>query len=134
MTHSQNDTRPNIAEIAQRPFVKSSFSGGQGSCVGIKRFGTWTVVGKHELGADSPTLIFPNSDWNEFCTRVARNERASAGEVSAIFTPEGGFTLTESTNEQAPTIVYDKAEWDAFKLGAQAGELRGAYPQGTLVS
>lgn len=134
MTQPQNSPRPTLADISQRPFVKSSFSGGQGSCVGIKRFDDWTVVGKHELGDASPTLVFPSTDWDEFCSRVAQGERTSAGEVIAVFTPDGGFTLTEATNGQAPVIIYDKAEWDAFELGIQAGELHGAHPQGTLVS
>ncbi|WP_017582519.1 DUF397 domain-containing protein [Nocardiopsis valliformis] len=128
MTRHQNGSRPSLAEITQLPFVKSSFSGGQGSCVGIKRFGPWTIVGKHELGEASPTLAFPSADWDEFCTRIAQGEKTSFGEVTAAFTPEGGFTLTEATNPQAPIIVYDRAEWDAFQLGAQAGELRSATP------
>ncbi|WP_017585728.1 DUF397 domain-containing protein [Nocardiopsis ganjiahuensis] len=134
MTNPQNGLRPTLAEITRRPFVKSSFSGGQGSCVGIKRFGNWTVVGKHELGDASPVLVFPSTDWDEFCIRVSRGEESSAGEVAAVFTPDGGFTLTEATNDRAPIIVYDKAEWDAFALGARAGELRGANTRGTLVS
>ncbi|RKS05908.1 uncharacterized protein DUF397 [Nocardiopsis sp. Huas11] len=134
MIHPSGDPRPTSAEITEQSFTKSSFSGGQGSCVGIKRFGDWTVVGKHELAAASPTLIFPRADWDGFCALVARGERTGVGEVAAAFTSDGGFTLTETSNVGAPTIVYDRDEWEAFKLGVEAGELRSGDPRGTLVS
>lgn len=126
-------SRPTSAEISTRSFTKSSFSGGQGSCVGIKRFDHWTVVGKTQLGEHSPTLVFTNSDWDRFCSSVAQGDPTSIGTVQAVLTSDGGFTLTESGNEQAPDIVYDRTEWEAFKLGVQAGELRGAEPRGVLV-
>ena len=126
-------SRPTPAEITARPFTKSSFSGGQGSCVGIKRFGHWTVVGKTQLGEHSPTLVFPNETWDRFCTSVAQGDRISIGTVQAVFTSDGGFTLTESDNDQAPKIAYDRSEWEAFRLGVQAGELRGSDPRGVLV-
>lgn len=125
--------RPTSAEVIARPFTKSSFSGGQGSCVGIKRFDTWTAVGKTQLGRNSPTLIFPNADWDRFCSHVAQGDRVSVGKVKATFTSDGGFILTETDNAQAPTITYDQAEWEAFHLGTQAGELYGADPRGVLV-
>ncbi|MFV2199081.1 DUF397 domain-containing protein [Nocardiopsis sp. LOL_012] len=134
MTHPSGGPRPTQVEVAQQPFTKSTFSGGQGSCVGIKRFGEWTVVGKHELGDDSPTLFFPSAHWDGFCSSIARGKPRSVGEVDAVFTPEGGFTLTEASNDDAPVIVYDRDEWDAFKLGVDAGELRSDDPRGVLVS
>lgn len=126
-------SRPISTEITAQPFTKSSFSGGQGSCVGIKRFSDWTVVGKTQLGEHSPTLVFANADWDRFCAHIAQGHRSPTGMVQATFTPDGGFTLTETDNDQAPTIVYDQAEWDAFELGVQAGELQGTEPRGVLV-
>lgn len=126
-------SRPTSAEITARPFTKSSFSGGQGSCVGIKRFDAWTAVGKTQLGEHSPTLIFPNADWDRFCIHVAQEERVSVGKVNATFIADGGFILTETDNDQAPTIAYDQAEWEAFRLGVRTGELHGTEPHGVLV-
>lgn len=134
MTHPSGRPRPTQVEVTQQPFTKSTFSGGQGSCVGIKRFGDWTVVGKHELDDASPTLFFPSAHWDEFCTLVARGERTSIGEVAAVFTADGGFTLTEASNDVAPTILYDRDEWEAFRLGVEAGELRSETTLGVLVS
>ncbi|OLT30709.1 hypothetical protein BJF83_24615 [Nocardiopsis sp. CNR-923] len=91
-------------------------------------------MGKHELGAASPTLFFPNAHWDKFCSSIARGKPGSVGEVAAVFTSDGGFTLTEASNDAAPTIAYDRDEWDAFRLGVEAGELRSENPRGVLVS
>lgn len=57
------------------------------------------------------------------------------GECVQVRSPcEGVAEIGDTKNPLGPALVYAKAEWGAFKLGAQAGELRGANPQGASVS
>ena len=114
-------------------WTKSSYSSTGATCVQVRpsREGV-TEIGdsKHP---DGPTLRVPHASWDHFLDQVATG-RAAYGRLLPNFLPDGGFTLTDTSAPGSPTLTYTKAEWDAFNLGAKAGELRSTDPLGTLVS
>ena len=114
-------------------WTKSSYSSTGATCVQVRvpRAGV-TEIGdtKHP---DGPTLTVPDNDWEHFLEQVA-NATADFGRLRAQFLPDGGFTLTDTATPNSPVLTYTKAEWDAFKLGVDAGELRSGDPRGVPVS
>lgn len=114
-------------------WVKPSASTNPQGCVQVRspREGV-TEIGDTK-NPNGPTLTVPHAAWEHFLDQVATG-RTAYGRLRPEFLADGGFTLTDAATPNSPALVYTKAEWDAFKLGAQAGELRGTNPQGTLVS
>ncbi len=114
-------------------WTKSSYSSTGATCVQVRV----PRVGVVEVGdtkdPDGPTLTIPNADWEHFLTQVTHGT-TDFGSLRAEFLPDGGFNLTDMNTPNSPILVYTKAEWDAFKLGVDAGELRSDDPRGTLVA
>ncbi|WP_017601125.1 DUF397 domain-containing protein [Nocardiopsis lucentensis] len=114
-------------------WTKSSFSSTGATCVQVRTPRAGVIEIGDTKNPTGPTLTVPNDDWEYFLDRVARGT-TDFGRLSLGFLPDGGFTLTDTGAPNSPVLVYTKAEWDAFKLGVEAGELRSGDPRGVLVS
>ncbi|MFI6575384.1 DUF397 domain-containing protein [Nocardiopsis sp. NPDC050513] len=114
-------------------WTKSSFSSTGATCVQVRA----PRPGVTEIGdtknPDGPTLTVPGFDWEYFLGQVT-NGTTDFGRLRAEFLPDGGFTLTDTGIPNSLVLTYTKSEWDAFKLGVEAGELRSEDPRGLLVS
>ncbi|MEV2276925.1 DUF397 domain-containing protein [Nocardiopsis sp. NPDC049922] len=112
--------------------MKSSASTSAQGCVQVRV----PRAGMIEIGdtknPDGPTLTVPDTDWDHFLTQVATGG-TDCRRLCAAFLSHGGFTLTDTAVPRSPVLVFTKAEWDAFKQGVDAGELRGTDPRGILV-
>ncbi|WP_081748766.1 DUF397 domain-containing protein [Nocardiopsis sp. CNT312] len=114
-------------------WVKASFSTNPQGCVQVRVPRTGLVEIGDTKDPHGPTLTVPARDWDHFLDQVARGTTDFA-RLHAAFPTGGGFTLTDTAAPGSPALVYTRAEWDAFKLGVDAGELRGHDPRGALVS
>ncbi|WP_116248470.1 DUF397 domain-containing protein [Nocardiopsis sp. FIRDI 009] len=114
-------------------WTKSSFSSTGATCVQVRAPRAGVIEIGDTKNPNGPTLTVPNDDWEYFLDRVARGT-TDFGRLRAEFLLDGGFTLTDTAEPGSPVLVYTKAEWDAFKLGVEAGELRSGDPRGVLVS
>lgn len=112
-------------------WIKASASTSAQGCVQVRSTG----VGLTEIGdtknPHGPTITIPNADWTYFLDQVAEG-RADYRRLVPHFLPGGGFTLIDTVTN-TPDLTYTRAEWDSFKAGAQAGELRTPDPRGVLV-
>ncbi|MCY9782556.1 DUF397 domain-containing protein [Nocardiopsis sp. EMB25] len=111
---------------------KSSYSGGTNECVQVRTPHAGVIEIGDTKAPTGPTLTVPDSDWKYFLDQVARGT-TDFGRLRAEFLPDGGFTLTDTAVPNSPVLAYSKSEWDAFKLGVDAGELRSHNPRGVLV-
>ncbi|WP_017605238.1 DUF397 domain-containing protein [Nocardiopsis alkaliphila] len=113
-------------------WVKSSASSNPQGCVQVRSTGEGLTEIGDTKDPHGPTLTVPTAVWDHFLDQVA-SDRNGYGRLSPRFLPEGGFTLTDTAVPGAPVLTYTEAEWVAFRLGAQAGELRGSHPRGVPV-
>lgn len=113
-------------------WTKSSYSSTGATCVQVcaPRAGV-TEIGDTK-NPDGPTLTVPNADWDQFLDQIAMGG-TDFGRLRPEFLPGGGFTLSDTTRADSAVLTYTQAEWEAFKLGVEGGELRSADPRGTLV-
>lgn len=113
-------------------WTKSSYSGTGATCVQVRVPRAGVIEIGDTKNPDGPTLTVPNADWEHFLTQVTHGT-TDCGRLRAEFLPDGGFTLIDTTTSNSPVLAYTKTEWDAFKLGVDAGELRSDDPRGALV-
>lgn len=113
-------------------WVKSSASSNPQGCVQVRSTGD----GHTEIGdtkaPHGPTITVPTEDWDHFLDQITAGQ-GDDGRLSPCFLPDGGFTLTDTAGQGTPVLTYTRAEWEAFRSGVLAGELRGAHPRGALV-
>ncbi|WP_235005980.1 DUF397 domain-containing protein [Nocardiopsis sp. JB363] len=115
------------------PWVKASASTSAQGCVQVRSPREGVIEVGDTKNPAGPTLSVPHSAWEHFLNQVTTG-RTAHGRLRPEFLADGGFTLTDTATPDSPILVYTKAERDAFELGVQAGELRGARPQGILVN
>ena len=115
-------TQPTLAEeIARAPWTKSSYSTNPNGCVQIKRVTGHVIVGDTK-NPDGPVLTVTNADWTAFLDQVATGTSDYSGRLVPVFQPDGGFILRDTATQA--TLVFTRAEWDAFHTGVVHGELR----------
>lgn len=114
-------------------WVKSSLSTNPQGCVQVRSPRPGVIEIGDTKNPGGPTLTTPHADWEYFLGQIV-NGTTDFRRLRAVFPPDGGFTLTDTGAPDSPTLTYTRAERDAFKLGAEAGELRGDSPRGTPVS
>jgi hypothetical protein len=114
-------------------WTKSSYSSTGATCLQVRSLRGGVIEIGDTKNPGGPTLIVPHADWEYFLDQVATGG-TTFRRLHATFLPDGGFALTDTGILDSPTLAYTKAEWDAFRAGALAGELRGERPRGILVS
>lgn len=112
-------------------WMKSSFSTGANTCVGVRAadISTHVTIGDTK-DPDGPTITVSNEAWDRFVAEVAEVDQVAEGAASFTgrlqpeFLADGGFRLHDTGNAASPKLWFTQAEWDAFHAGVQAGELR----------
>lgn len=104
------------------PWTKSSFSTTGEGCVQVRATGNGHVIVGDTKNPDGPVLTVTNTDWTTFLDQVATGTSDYSGRLIPVFQPDGGFILRDTATQA--TLVFTRAEWDAFHAGVVHGELR----------
>ncbi|WP_154789863.1 DUF397 domain-containing protein [Nocardia aurantiaca] len=104
-------------------FFKSTFSGGDGTCVEVAHRADRVLIRDSKYTGpshDQPTLAIARDLWPAFLNLVLSANSGRIGEqLSVNVFADGCATLA---GPQGVTLEYDAAEWDAFTKGVANGE------------
>ncbi|MEV6101603.1 DUF397 domain-containing protein [Nocardia sp. NPDC051981] len=104
-------------------FFKSTFSGGDGTCVEVAHGADRVLIRDSKYAGpshDQPVLAIAPELWPAFLDLVLSGNSGRIGDhLSVAISAAGGATLT---NPHGTTLDYNPAEWSAFIKGVANAE------------
>ncbi|MGV9833805.1 DUF397 domain-containing protein [Nocardia niigatensis] len=104
-------------------FFKSTFSGGDGTCVEVSHRAEGVLIRDSKYTGpshDQPTLAITAELWPAFLDLVLSGDSGPIGDqLSVEVLADGSATLI---NPQGVTLDYNPAEWSAFTKGVVNAE------------
>ncbi|MFE3196176.1 DUF397 domain-containing protein [Nocardia sp. NPDC059240] len=104
-------------------FFKSSFSGGDGTCVEIAHSADDVLIRDSKYAgppADQPMLTVAPDLWPAFLDLVLTDNSGRIRECLSVYISADGDAKLSDT--RGVTLTYNAAEWTAFTKGVANGE------------
>jgi hypothetical protein len=117
---------PDLEEVGETKWTKSSLSGGSGCCVEVAIHDEVVLVRDSKYrrsGKDpraEPVIVLSHPQWAGFLDDVVG--KTGAGGSGFSMTPEPDGTVKVTSMEDQTSLAFTASEWSAFVRGVELGE------------